>query len=252
MESTKQFLREVGEFRRGMGENLRPTWANITTITMISSHLKDQGTTLDPDITRQVFRKIRYLPVYRKGVENPFKWRVFHSDFYNQVTIGYEDSLSTKKVKLFPNGAMQIAGCADLVDCQNFARQLCLVLRLIYRVDVPEDSFRIVMINSNFSLNHTIDLYKAVDIFQPQAKVAFDPDRYSAVKIKYSPNEKEITTSIFASGAVIITGANKIEDILATYKFIVSQCVQGGVYVAPNDQSAKFQRFMGYDTKFFS
>jgi len=251
MQSTLQFLRAVGDFRRGFSEDLRPTFANITTITMISSHLKEQGLTLDPDITRQVFRKIRYLPVYRTGVKDPFKWRVFNSDFYNQVTIGYEDSLSTKKVKIFPNGALQIAGCADLVDCKNFVRQLCLVLHLIYRVEVPEDSFRVVMINSNFSLNHTVDLYRAVEIFQKIAKVAFDPDRYSAVKIKYSPLEKEITTSIFASGAVIITGANKIEDILETYKFITDRCIQGGVYVEANDQTAKFQRFMGFDTAEF-
>ena len=107
------------------------------------------------------------------------------------------------------------------------------------------------MINSNFSLNHTVDLYRAVEIFQECAKVAFDPDRYSAVKIKYKPLEKEITTSIFASGAVIITGANKIEDILETYKFITLKCVSGGAYLGSNDQSAKFQRFMGFDTSEF-
>lgn len=251
MESTLQFLRAVGDFRRSLADSQQPTWANITTITMISSHLKEQGVQLDPDRARQVFRKIRYLPVYRQGLKQPFKWRMFNSDFYNQVTIGYEDSLSTKKVKIFPNGALQIAGCADLVDCKNFVRQLCLVIRLIYSADIPEDSFRVVMINSNFSLNHTVDLYRAVEIFQECAKVAFDPDRYSAVKIKYKPLDKEITTSIFASGAVIITGANKIEDILETYKFITLKCVSGGAYLGSNDQSAKFQRFMGFDTSEF-
>ena len=177
-----------------------------------------------------------------------FKWRIFNSDFYNQVTIGYSDSLSTKKVKIFPNGSLQVAGCADLYDCQVFTKQLCLLLSMVYQVDVPDSSFRIVMINSNFSLNHMIDLYRTVDLFQ---KVAFDPDRYSAVKIKYKPLQKEITTSIFASGAVIITGASCIEDILETYKFVVSKCIQGGVFVAKNDQSDKFQRFMGYKVSGF-
>jgi hypothetical protein len=54
------------------------------------------------------------------------------------------------------------------------------------------------MINSNFSLNYNINLMKLPtgsseydDIF----KVSFEPDRYSAVKIKFKPSEdmKEIT-----------------------------------------------------------
>jgi len=242
MQETRWFIRSLKQFRLSISEDLRPTWANITTITMISSHLKEQGTTLDPDRMRQVFRKIRYIPVVTK-TGSKFNWRIFNSDFYNQVTIGYTDSLSTKKVKIFPNGSLQVAGCADLQDCKLFAKQLCLILAAVYQVEVPEESFRIVMINSNFSLNHTIDLYRTVELFQ---KVAFDPDRYSAVKIKYKPNDKEITTSIFASGAVIITGANRIEDVFATYQHVVSRCVQGGVFVEKNDQSAKFQRFMGF------
>ena len=243
MESTLQFMHAVRGYRESQPERLRPTWAKITTITMISSHLKDAGQPLDPDVMRQVFRKIRTIPVHRKGGKEPTNWRIFYSDFYNQVTIGYEDAQSTKKVKIFPNGALQVAGCADLVDCKNFSRQLCLILKLVYGVDVPESSFRIVMINANFSLNHTVDLYRLVDIFP---RVTFDPDRYSAVKIKHKPNQKDTTTSIFASGAVIITGANCIEDIFETYKYVTDKCVQGGVFLGDNDQSEKFQRFMGF------
>lgn len=246
MEASRRFISALKQFRLSVNEELRPTWANITTITMISSHLKDQGITVDPDVMRHVFKKMRYIPV-KNTAGGVFQWRMFNSDFYNQVTIGYTDSLSTKKVKIFPNGSLQVAGCADLQDCKVFTKQLCLILKLVYHVDVPEDSFRTVMINSNFSLNYTIDLYRAVEVFQAAGtKVAFDPDRYSAVKIKYRPADKEITTSIFASGAAIITGANRVEDILATYKFVTEKCVQGGVYVEGNDQSEKFQRCLGY------
>lgn len=240
MEATRWFMCELSRYRQTLPEDMRPTWANITTITMVARANKP----LNPDIMRKVFNRLKVLPVHRQGCQEPNNWRLFHSDFYNQVSIGYQDSLSTKKVKIFPNGALQIAGCADLIDCKNFTKQLCLIIKLIYDVEIQETDFKIVMINSNFALNHTIDLYRTVEIFGD--RVTFDPDRYSAVKIKYKPLQKDITTSIFASGAVIITGANCIEDILETYKFIVERCVQGRVFVGLNDQTVKFQKLLGF------
>jgi TATA-box binding protein (TBP) (component of TFIID and TFIIIB) len=236
MQATKAFISNLQNFRASLPVTLRPTVANVTTITMIARAPKP----LNPDVLRAVFRKLRYLPITGGST-----WRMFYSDFYNQVSIGYEDKLSTKKVKIFPNGALQVAGCADLIDCRVFTRQLCLILRIVYNVDMTPEDFRIVMINANFSLNHSINLYRATELFQ---NASFDPDRYSAVKIKYRATNKQTTTSIFASGAVIVTGANTIEDIMETYKFIVQSCIQGGVFVEANDQSDKFSSVLGFSS----
>ena len=93
------------------------------------------------------------------------------------------------------------------------------------KIEVPVDSFRVVMINSNFSLNYNINLMKVADWFEEYDdifKVSFEPDRYSAVKIKFKPSEdmKEITTSIFSTGKIIITGAETLKEIAFAYNII--------------------------------
>lgn len=244
------FLKGVHEFRETLDADFKPSWMKLTTITLVSSFLKENGKRIDPDKVREIFKKIKFFPIRLKGRKKYNMWRVFYSDFYNQVTIGYEDAYSTKKVKIFPNGSMQIAGCVDLVDCHQFTAQLSYIIKRLFKIDLPASSFRTVMINSNFSLNYKVDLYKVVEIFDPICKVAFDPDRYSAVKIKFKPgpNMKEITSSIFTSGAVIITGANNIEEIAASYQKIISTFVANkDVYVERNNQDSNFTHFMGYE-----
>lgn len=244
------FIKDVHAFRETLDPEHKPSWMKLTTITLVSSFLKDAGKRIDPDKVREIFKKIKFFPLRLKGRKTYNMWRVFYSDFYNQVTIGYEDRYSTKKVKIFPNGSMQVAGCTDLVDCHQFTTQLCYIIKRLFKIEVPIDSFRTVMINSNFSLNYKVDLYRIVELFDPICKVAFDPDRYSAVKIKFKPgpNMKEITSSIFTSGAVIITGANTIEEIAASYKKIVSTIIScPETYVEKNDQSASFTHFLGHE-----
>lgn len=248
--SLMEFVRSVGTFRSSIPENIRPSWLKLTTITLVSSHLKDNGKKLNLDILRTVFKKMKYIPVTRnKGT--PFKWRMFYSSFYNQVTIGYTDSLSTKKVKVFPNGSLQIAGCRDLSDCNNFINQLRLIIELIYNVDIPLSSFRIVMINSNFSLNHMINQLNIVRIFHTKNfSVSFDPDRYSAVKLKFIPveNGKQVTVSIFSSGSVIITGAQTIDEVCGAYVAIVDRIISrhSEIYVGQVETKKDFESFMGY------
>jgi TATA-box binding protein (TBP) (component of TFIID and TFIIIB) len=52
--------------------------------------------------------------------------------------------------------------------------------------------------------------------------VTFDPDRYSAVKIKFKPaeNMKQVTTSIFSTGKIIVTGAETLKEIAFAYNVI--------------------------------
>ena len=101
-----------------------------------------------------------------------------------------------------------------------------MIGKLLNEASIPPlDTFRVVMINSNFSLNWNINLMRTADHFEQYSdlfKVSFEPDRYSAVKVKFKPAEdmKEVTTSIFSTGIVIITGAETFKEIAFAYNII--------------------------------
>ena len=238
------FTRSLIEFRRGIPEAQRPSWLRTTTITLTA---KIAGVTFDHDKIHAIFKKFRKgIPVYYGTIKKPFMWRMFYSDFYNQLSIGYTDILSTKKVKLFPNGSMQIAGCADLADCKRFIAQLVHLIKLFYKIDVSPDAFQIVMYNGYFSLNHTVDVYSLIDKLESEGfTYNYDPDRYAAVKVKIDTGRStKVTVSIFVSGSVLITGTKSQSEAFDVYKKIVNLC--SDVLLEPNDMSEKFNVHLGY------
>jgi TATA-box binding protein (TBP) (component of TFIID and TFIIIB) len=102
---------------------------------------------------------------------------------------------------------------------------------------IPEDTFRVVMINSNFSLNKNLNLLQTAQKFESVFKTSFEPDRYSAVKVKFRPSEdmKEITTSIFSTGKIIITGAETLKEIAFAYNIIVSHILENKKSILTTD-----------------
>jgi|TARA_Y100000389_G_scaffold189827_1_gene213984 TATA-box binding protein (TBP) (component of TFIID and TFIIIB) len=116
----------------------------------------------------------------------------------------------------------------------------------------PVESFRVVMINSNFSLNYNINLMQVSDWFERYNdifKVSFEPDRYSAVKIKFKPahDMKEITCSIFSTGKIIITGAETLKEIAFGYN-IINQHINENprIRVSRTTETDVFDIFLGY------
>jgi TATA-box binding protein (TBP) (component of TFIID and TFIIIB) len=77
------------------------------------------------------------------------------------------------------------------------------------------------MINTNFSINSHVDLSKVIDVLSKEKDfiVSFNPDRYSAVKVKFHPadNTKQVTASIFSTGKIIVTGAETLREIALAY-----------------------------------
>jgi len=181
-------------------------------------------------------------------------WKLKPTSFYNQITLTYEDVYSTKSVKIFPNGSIQVAGCNDVVNCKHIIKSLSHILKLFDpELEALDKSFRVVMINSNFSLNYNINLMKTASQFEKCSdlfKVSFEPDRYSAVKIKFKPSEdmKEITTSIFSTGKIIITGAETLKEIAFAYN-IINQHIndEGSIRVSKTETEDMFNIFSGYD-----
>jgi len=248
------YLLTIDEFRKGLPEDIRPSWIKITTITMVSNFVQN----IDIKRLRKVFEAIGTYKMKRCGTDGStnggFEWKLKPTTFYNQVTLTYHDSYSTKSVKVFPNGSIQVAGCCDLFDCKRIITQLIHIFKVFLNLEikVPVDSFRVVMINSNFSLNYNINLMKVADWFEEYNdifKVSFEPDRYSAVKIKFKPahDMKEITCSIFSTGKIIITGAETLKEIAFAYN-IINQHINENpqIRVSHTEETDVFDVYLGY------
>jgi hypothetical protein len=131
--------------------------------------------------------------------------------------------------------------------------QLNYLLKTLEVVDEPApiSSYRIVMINTNFSLNYDVNVIKVIEHFSssPIFNVTFEPDKYSAVKIKFKPAQdmKEVTVSIFGTGKVIITGAETLQEIALAYNTIVQHinAHKADIKVSKNPWNCRV--FMGYD-----
>ena len=92
---------------------------------------------------------------------------------------------------------------------------------------------------------------EVIDIFDNSINVIeFNPDRYSAVKMKFKSMDggKQVTASIFSTGSIIITGAEKFEEVCQAYIYIVSTLLQNTsrVYMNKIVSNKNFDYFMGY------
>ena len=258
--NTFSYVLTLDEFRNEIPIEYRPSWVKLTTITMISKFQQD----IDIGKIKDVFQheslngKIR---LYKDDHNVAWKWELKPTTFYNQITLVYKDCYSTKSIKIFPNGSIQVAGCSDLFDCRRIISQLSYVFNLVMGKDciAPIETFRVVMINSNFSLNYKINLFKVSQHFAKYSdvfKVSFEPDKYSAVKIKFKPadNMKEITTSIFGTGKIIITGAETLKEVAFAYNIINNTLNDiKDVRVEQCEESKReiFDDFSGYKIKDF-
>jgi TATA-box binding protein (TBP) (component of TFIID and TFIIIB) len=228
---TFKYIKTLSEFRSGLADT--PSWVRITTITMMA---KDIIGKIDAKLIRKIF-KDRPIIVRPKGSTKGFEWRIKPakrgSHFYNCISIGYTDCYSTKAVKLFSNGSIQVAGCSNVLDCKRIVAQLAVLLPVILNkpVDIHYGLFKIVMINTNFSLNKSLNLYSVIRDFQknPIFFANYDPGSYAAVTVKFKPKEdmKRVTVAIFSTGNIIITGAETLMEIAHAYKLINENISQG-------------------------
>lgn len=224
-----------------------PSWIRITTITMISKFLQE----IDLKKFKEKFKELGSVTIRRKGSKfRGFEWKMKDTAFYNQVTIGYEDAYSRKSIKIFGNGAIQVAGCSDLFDCRRILKQLSFILASVLELEEspPVADADVKMINTNFSLNSSVNLNKIIAKFAkvPGFKVTFDPDRYSAVKVKFVPGVgmKQVTASIFSTGRIIVTGAQTLDEIAQAYK-ILNENLEPGVFVKSVPEPELFGTIMG-------
>jgi TATA-box binding protein (TBP) (component of TFIID and TFIIIB) len=242
MTTTKEFVKSLIVARDAYVSDVRPSYVRITTITSLSK--LDCG---DVDIPVIMEKFKEPIKVGKAGSDKSFEWSRKENGFYNQVTLEYSDQYSKKSVKIFPNGSVHVTGCCNPKDCKSVLNQLCCILSKFFDKKIGYTEFRIVMINANFSVNMTLDLNKVISNMKSRGYiVSFNPETYSAVKIKFSPGPgmKQVTASIFSSGKIIITGAVTLPEIVGAYSRILDGLKQ--THIKPTDQQDTFNNFMGF------
>lgn len=231
------------------------SWIRITTITMMARKVTGN---MDPQKVREKLKQLGDIQVRQKDSGRVYTWKRIKSkrgvSFYNSVSIGYTDENSTKHVKLFTNGSVHVTGCSNLEDCKRVAKQLMVVLPKILDEEIECDysRFEIVMMNTSFSMNVNLNLYKLVRHFAtlPDVDIKYDPGVYAAAMIKYKPEgcSKKITANIFSTGNVIIAGAQNLGQVLEMYKMI-NEKIPDEVKMKPVEVPRTFDRFMGCSFK---
>ena len=97
------YLLTLDEIRKALPDETRPSWVKITTITMVSSFIQQ----IDIKRLRGLLEEIGSYKMRRSGTKTEgFEWKLKPTTFYNQVTLTYHDTYSTKSVKVFPNGSI--------------------------------------------------------------------------------------------------------------------------------------------------
>jgi len=251
---TASFLLTIDDYRNAINDEIKPSFVNITTITLISKGLTEFNI---PEIKKFYEKRNNQVIITSSNGRGQIDTSIKHSTrFYNQVTITYKCDIykTTKSIKVFPNGSIQIAGCSNLMNCERVLRQLQTILSHILNMDVSLDTFRVVMINSNFSLNYQVNLMEIENTFSENEifNVSFEPDKYSAVKIKFKPanDMKRVTVSIFSTGKIIITGAETLKEIAYSYRMINEMIDQNDeIKVLPTEKCDVLDLVMGYRMK---
>lgn len=188
--------------------------------------------------------------VFIKTKKKPSK-----KNFYNQVTILMKPMNNPTRnyinIKVFKNGSLQMTGCKDMDDFNNVANTLINILKRgcniktkkgrITHVDFIKNpneigifDVKIRMINSNFKLEYKVDRKKLARLLKKYhgqgtkdkdigyVECKYEPSGgHSCVNIKYKYNDiNKPSIFVFQTGAIIITGAKNLTQIIMAYHFI--------------------------------
>lgn len=221
----------------------KPSYLSVTTIT---STFK-VSTEIDVQTLKQKMKDNPFIIKKKGDGSKSIQWHIKENKFFNQITAEYRDEFSKKSIKFFPNGSIHVTGCSDLVDCHRVMNQVKFCIKHYTEKDVSTHDFKILMINANFTMNHTLNLGTVSTHAETMGcTVSFKPEIYSAVKLKFvpGPGMKKITASVFSSGCILVTGAKTLEEITSSYKFLIHM-LRRSCMRPTTAATKKFKKFMG-------
>ena len=150
-------------------------------------------------------------------------------DFYNQVTISFNDGTSTKSIKVFNNTTLHVTGCKSPMEARiiaTFAWDLIgqvfpHVTTLVYKQNIH-------MLNATCEIGYSFNLRNLYSHLRRHIYVSYDPidSKYPGAIAKYpvgqgeDGRQKHATIMLFASGNVAFS-SNCLEHVIAAYNFFV-------------------------------
>jgi TATA-box binding protein (TBP) (component of TFIID and TFIIIB) len=199
----------------------------LSTITMIC----DLSTSIDTKALSENFQSPDYPICTLKKTKAHDEYEVSKrgktkKSFYNQTTINYSDH-STKSIKVFSNGRLQMTGLSSVND----ARKAVNVLKTVFKAsrgsvnttDINIVASSIAMINSNFSFNVGIDIIKLKKHLEKKydtIRIIYNPEVYPGLKIKHTTSRGISSLFVFTTGNVVITGVKSIQEIEESFLLI--------------------------------
>lgn len=220
----------------------KPSDVKISTITItckINCKFEVANITEKIELAKGNIETIKYADKKYRSYNNepPKKIKKCKKFFYNQITLQVYSHIDEKliNVKMFSNGSIQMSGCKTIPGIISVLNKMFNTLRKIqsienfnYYTDVPSilsikniTDFEIELINCDFNIGFRINREKLYEIMLTNnIKCRYTPELGSALITSYKHPKKEITIIIYASGAIVITGAKDCEQINATYKHI--------------------------------
>uniref|UniRef100_A0A6C0F5L5 TATA-box binding protein n=1 Tax=viral metagenome TaxID=1070528 RepID=A0A6C0F5L5_9ZZZZ len=202
------------------------TYVNISTMTIIAQ--LDQE--IDISILNSNFSTTGYpictiIPAKEHHEYNLTARGKKKKSFYNQTTIRFVDH-TTKSIKIFSNGKLQITGVTSPLEAEDICKIICTIINKIpfctcNKIDLI--SYKIAMINTNFCYNVGIDIKELKKLLTklPNIQVSFDSDRYPGLNIKHKNSDDTYTSILFfTTGSVVITGVKSFKGINEAFTII--------------------------------
>ena len=267
----KQDVIEYLQFKKLPDDLLISTMTIICKLN-INFNLENISKYIDLDINNVLSVKWGKLPCTNRSLiikkKKPKKQK---RSFYNQTTLLVK-TLHTKQIniKLFQNGSLHATGCKDINELFDTIELLFEKLKIIKATVNPENineiiekpyvndvsflkienlyDFQIVMINSNFNIGFKINRENLYNLLiNAGYTCSYDPLIHACVNCKHAyATDQIISVFVFESGCIIITGANRCDQIISAYNFINKFILTNYHHIVNNNNFNRHKTIMKY------
>jgi len=209
---------------------IKPSYLNLSTMTIVC----DLSHSIDILVFSDNFKSpINLECIIKRPKHNTefdlTKRRKKKKTFFNQASIHYTTHTS-KCIKVFSNGKLHITGVTSMIEASDVCTFTCNILNktlgaVIGNAKIEPINIKICMINTNFAVNHGLDIIKLKTLLQEDKNISctYTPDTYPGLKIKFShKNSNKSSVFIFSSGQIVITGVKLLIDINDVYCSIMN------------------------------